>query len=193
MGDEVKPDANSWVEAEEGTNNSSVAAPPATPRAPPKPADDRWSATPKTPGAGAAPPTPVGVEMGGSSAPGTGAKPMKTEGWNGVRHTEGMGKISLLNRLRGGITSMFQGKKQTASVNAAAPEETAVELELSPLKPTRIVPLGATAVPFKVMGSPNAKGGSRKSKSRKFRVKKAKKSRKTKKSRKNQQTRKSRR
>jgi len=86
---------------------------------------------------------------------------------------------------------MFQGKKQTASVNAAAPEEKAVEM--TPLKPKQIVPLGATAVPFKVMGSPNAKGGSRKSKSRKFRVKKVKKSRKIKKSRKNQQTRKSRR
>jgi hypothetical protein len=149
------------------------------------------------------PPTPVRVERGGISAPGTVVKEMPGGNtWNAERPApepkSGVG--ALTNWVPGGT-------KATASVApAAAPEGTAVPM--TPMPPPKehksvLSPGGNASGPVSRfnLGSPGSpgenasKGGfrSRKSKSRKFRVKKAKKSRKTKKSRKNQQTRKSRR
>ena len=126
------------------------------------------------------PPTPVRVERGGISAPGTVVKEMPGGNtWNAERPApepkSGVG--ALTNWVPGGT-------KATASVApAAAPEGTAVPMTPMPLPKEHksvLSPGGNASGPVSRfnLGSPNAKGGSRKSKSRKFRVKKVKKSKK---------------
>jgi hypothetical protein len=157
----------------------------ATPKKPPQPFNS-W-----TPGAGA-PPTPVSAELGGTSAPGTAAKPTGPgDTWEGERHLAGTGKISFLNRIIGGIKSISLGEKKKAAVESAQDSRSAVEL--TPMKnkmPEKtVVPLGGNstkAVPRLNLGGSPAKGGSRKAKktSKKTRKpKNAKKIRKTKKTR----------
>ena len=152
--DEWRPD-DEGAEGAEGTNISSVAAPPTTPRAPPKPADDRWSATPKTPAAGAGAPTPVRVEMGGNSAPGTGVKEMPGGNtWNAERPAPKPESGSVIAAL---LKWNPFATKEKASIASGPSEGKAVEM--TPLKPKQTVSLGATARAFNVAVSPNATGG----------------------------------
>lgn len=127
---------------------------------------------------------PVQVEMGGKSAPGTAVKEMpKRNTWRNERSVpapESVGVITELSKWNPFAT------KATASVaSVAVPEETAVPM--TPMPPPKnhksiLSPGGNSSGPVSRfnLGSPNAKGGSRKRKS------KAKKSRK---SRKNRRTR----
>jgi len=127
---------------------------------------------------------PVQVEKGGNSAPGTAVKKMpKRNTWRNERSVpepESVGVIAELSNWKPIAT------KATASVaSVAVPEETAVPM--TPMPPPKnhksiLSPGGNSSGPVSRfnLGSPNAKGGSRK---RKSRSRKNKKTRRTRRSR----------